>query len=102
MLPAFTGCRYKWDCSLSCYVAICTLPQETTEFNTMTICVTFGVSPFWSHLNIGLSPNKQSSEESAFIVSFTIIKLFKVEITALALVAQRLDIFSLLHDRMFK
>jgi hypothetical protein len=68
----------------------------------LTICVTFEVAPFWLHLNIGLSPIEQSSEESASIVSFTIIKLFKVEITELTLVAQRLDIFSLLHDRMFK
>jgi hypothetical protein len=74
------------------------LLSRTTEFNTLTICVTFGVSPFWLHLNIGLSPIEQSSGEAAIIVSFTIIKLIKVEITVLTLVAQRLDIFSLLHD----
>jgi hypothetical protein len=78
------------------------LPQKRQNSTLLTICVTFGVSPFWLHLNIGLSPIEQSSEESASIVSFTIIKLFKVEITELTLVAQRLDIFSLLHDRMFK
>lgn len=52
------------------------LPLEATEFNTLTICVTFGVSPYWSHLNIGLSPIKQSSEKAAFIVSFYYYKTF--------------------------
>lgn len=78
------------------------LSQKRQNSTLLTICVTFGVSPFWLHLNIGLSPIEQFSEESASIVSFTIIKLFKVEITELTPVAQRLDIFSLLHDRMFK
>jgi hypothetical protein len=98
MLPAFTGCRYKWNCSRYAFQQFVLLPQEATEFNTLTICVTFGVSPYWSHLNIGLSPIEQYPEEPASIVSLYYYKTFKVEITVTTLVAQRLDIFSLLHD----
>jgi len=56
------------------------LPREA-DFRYLTICVTFGVSPFGLHLIIGLSPILQSSEEPAFIVSFYYYKTFKVEIT---------------------
>jgi hypothetical protein len=44
-----------------------------TDFRHLTICVTFGVSPFGIHLIIGLSPILQSSEEPAFIVSFLLL-----------------------------
>jgi len=56
-----------------------------------------------THLNIGVSPILQFSEEPTlrcFILNY--YKTFKVEITVLALLSQRLYIVSLLHDWMLK
>jgi len=74
----FTSLRYFPNCFRFCFSANCTFAVNG-KLRLLTICVTFGVSPFWLHLNIGLSPIVQCSGEPAFIVSFTIIKLLRLK-----------------------